>query len=521
MSLSIRQAIERIESGQIRIPAFQRGFVWDPDLVAHFMDSIYKGYPFGTLILWRTKNQLKAERQLGPFPLSEHDPDYPIDYVLDGQQRLTSIFGVFQSVIEPEEQAPWTRIYFDMSASEDLQESRFFALNGSDVDPDKYFPIYTFFDVTEYRRATERLNDEQVRLIDQVQSAFKEATLPVQLLETDDRAKVAIVFERVNRLGVELDVFQLLSAWTWSEEFDLQTEFLELSAELEPFGFAGVGEDTNLLLRSCAGIVAGDPAPDAVIGLSGSEVRDRFAEITNGIKGAIDFVRANFHVQMLDNLPYPSLLVPLAAYFAKPSGAVPLIDHQRRELCKWFWRACFSRRFSAGVLKNLKRDIAEAVKLRDGDYSSLAEIPCPLDKDFFAEQGFTINAVNTKTFILLLAQQAPLSFVSGNQVSLAEVLQRYNRREFHHLFPQSFLKSQRRNVRDINKLANFAFISAADNKILGGTKPSEYRTHVDTKLLPKILEHALCPASLFDDDYDQFIEDRSIRLLEAAKRLIE
>lgn len=74
----------------------------------------------------------------------------------------------------------------------------------------------------------------------------------VQLVETDDRAKVAIVFERVNRLGMELDILQLLSAWTWSEAFDLQERFEEFAEELRPFGFQGVGEDSNLLLRCCA-----------------------------------------------------------------------------------------------------------------------------------------------------------------------------------------------------------------------------------------------------------------------------
>jgi uncharacterized protein with ParB-like and HNH nuclease domain len=56
------------------------------------MDSLFRGYPFGSLLFWRTKAQLKTERQLGPFDLPERDPEYPIDYVLDGQQRITSIF---------------------------------------------------------------------------------------------------------------------------------------------------------------------------------------------------------------------------------------------------------------------------------------------------------------------------------------------------------------------------------------------------------------------------------------------
>jgi uncharacterized protein with ParB-like and HNH nuclease domain len=83
--LSIRKAIDSILAGSIRIPAFQRGFVWDAERVAYLMDSIYKGYPFGAIILWRTKEQLNIERQLGPFPLANLDPDYPVDDVLDGQ----------------------------------------------------------------------------------------------------------------------------------------------------------------------------------------------------------------------------------------------------------------------------------------------------------------------------------------------------------------------------------------------------------------------------------------------------
>ena len=77
--LSIREVLDLVPRGQIRIPAFQRGFVWDPDMVAFLMDSIYKGYPFGSLLLWRTREQLAHERQLGPFRLPERDPDYPID----------------------------------------------------------------------------------------------------------------------------------------------------------------------------------------------------------------------------------------------------------------------------------------------------------------------------------------------------------------------------------------------------------------------------------------------------------
>jgi len=249
VSLSIRQAVAKVANGQLRIPAFQRGFVWDPERVAFLMDSIYKGYPFGSLILWRTKEQLRSERQIGPFELVDHEADYPIDYVLDGQQRLTSIFGVFQTELVPlsDEDTTWMNVHFDFSATADLQDSQFVVLGDSEVDPERHFPIGTFFDPVKYRAATEGLSKERIVQIDQVQAAFQEASIATQLIETDDRRKVAIVFERVNRLGMELDTLQLLSAWTWSEDFDLQEQFVDLAEELAPFGFAGIGEDTNLL----------------------------------------------------------------------------------------------------------------------------------------------------------------------------------------------------------------------------------------------------------------------------------
>jgi uncharacterized protein with ParB-like and HNH nuclease domain len=128
--LTIREILDLVPRGQIRIPAFQRGFIWDSDQVAFLMDSVYKQYPFGSLLLWRTREQLRHERSLGPFRLPDRNPDYPIDYVLDGQQRLTSLFGVFQGEIDPDPSIPWEKIYFDLGADIHAQESQFVALGG-------------------------------------------------------------------------------------------------------------------------------------------------------------------------------------------------------------------------------------------------------------------------------------------------------------------------------------------------------------------------------------------------------
>ena len=145
-SYSIRQLLDSVSNGSVRIPAFQRGFVWDMDRVAYLMDSIYKSYPFGSLLLWRTKYKLAVERKLGRFELPQPKEDYPIDYVLDGQQRLTSIFSVFQTELEPTSESGWLEIYFDFEADEDVQESKFLALQDSDVNLERHFPLSVLFE---------------------------------------------------------------------------------------------------------------------------------------------------------------------------------------------------------------------------------------------------------------------------------------------------------------------------------------------------------------------------------------
>jgi hypothetical protein len=518
--LSIESAINGMMEGRIRIPDFQRGFVWDADRVAYFMDTLYKGYPFGSLLLWRTKHQLRTERKIGPFELPRKDPGLPIDYILDGQQRLTSIFGVFQTQIDGDQGDGWLPIYFDHVSAEDAQESQFVALPEDKVEPERHFPLKVLFSPSQYRAATSTLDETLALRLDEVQKRFLQATLPVQSFETEDQAEVAIVFERVNRLGIALDALQLLTAWSWSEEFHLQEQFSELAEEVAEFGFSAIDQDPNLLLRCCAAVISGDASPSALVSLNGGVVRDRFDEIRNGVLGAIDFLRKNLRVETLDNLPYPAALVPLAVLFAVSGNKqVKLKSASRKRILRWFWRTCFSRRYSSGVLRSLKTDIAAMVVLREGGKSNLGDFPATVEPDFFTENAFIASVVNTKTFVLLLAQQHPRSFVSGSPVDLGKVLREYNRNEFHHLFPRAFLRDAFKTSA-INRLSNFVFLSKVDNQTLGGVAPSEYRAHMDGDL-GKILKSALCPPSLFDDDYEKFTAERAELLAEAAQALLD
>lgn len=519
-ALFIEEIIAKLKRGELRIPAFQRGFVWSPDDVAFLMDSIYKSYPFGGVLLWRTKNKLAQERALGPFIIPEPTADYPIDYVLDGQQRITSILGVFATDLPKTDAVEWRDIYFDMTSGDDTQSSQFLALEGPEIEPDRHFPLNIIFDSTAYRQATKSFDESLAERLDDLKKRFQQAQLPFSMVETEEKPKIAIVFERINRKGVPLDTFQLLSAWTWSEDFELKQQFEELAGELEPFGFDGIGDDTDLLLRCTAAVLINKESAESLLNVTGTQVRDALPNIKKGLKAAIDFLKINIQVEKFSNLPYPTLLIPLTAFFAGPEGEqLALTNEQVQALKQWFWRTIFSRRYSSATKRNLENDIREAKRLRAGGANTLGQFEATVNVAFFAERRFIVGTVDTKAFILMLAAQRPKSIVNGGDVQIGRVLAAGNKSEFHHLFPQAFLKSNGLDPSQVNCLANFCMLSASDNKKVGSKSPIQYRDKL-AENVDILLPSNLIPPSLFSDDFRRFVDDRSKLLVAAAYQLM-
>ncbi|MCL7724653.1 DUF262 domain-containing protein [Actinobacillus pleuropneumoniae] len=520
---SIRDILNNINSGNLRIPIFQRGFVWDSDSIAFLMDSIYKGYPFGTIQLWRTREALKTERSFGPFELFERDEEYPVDYILDGQQRITSIFGTFQSEIEAKDNNNPFKIYFNLSAQENAQDSQFIYLDDDSVDSNIHFPLNCLFDSKKYRKATENFDEKTIEKLDKLQEIFKEVKIPYQTLSTDDKSKVAIVFERINRKGIPLDTFQLLSAWTWNEEFNLQNKFKDLIDELSEHGFDNdLGHD--MLLRIVAAILTEKHAVvEELIELDPKEIEDKFQYVINGVKGAIDFLKREFHIIKLDNLPYVHMIIPLSVFFAnKGNEHFNYSDNQRKRILSWFWKTAFSRRYSSSTNKNLGIDIQEIVKLKNNKSSELDKLSVSnVSKDIFIETDFNMGTVYTKSFILLWAQNEPKSFISGGNISLANVLKEYNKHEFHHIYPKSYLDKIVGSYNSSPKcLANFCIISRADNKKISNEPPKCYIGNKMGDDVENILSATFTNSKdLKDDNYDQFVNNRAERLYCYLKEL--
>ena len=93
-SQTYHELFQGIESGSIKIPKFQRDFVWSKEQIAALIDSLLKGYPVGSFTYWETTDELRHVRDIGNHQLPNVRPGHPVFYVLDGQQRITSLFAV-------------------------------------------------------------------------------------------------------------------------------------------------------------------------------------------------------------------------------------------------------------------------------------------------------------------------------------------------------------------------------------------------------------------------------------------
>jgi len=518
--ISIRKIIDKVSAGEIRIPAFQRGFIWTPTQVAFLMDSLYKGFPVGSIFLWKTNEKLNTEKDLGGFSLPEPTKQHPIYYVLDGQQRITSLFSVFQTELSTGVNEEWLDIYFDFDAEDSIQESRFVALKESEVCA-KHFPLNTMFDSVKYRKATEHLKDDQKEFIDKVQETFKEILLPVQEIETEDKGIIAIVFERINRAGTELDTYQLLSAWSWSTDFDLQEEFTQLAEELEPFGFGNISADKDLQLKCCSGVINGEASPQSIMSLRGEDVRGKFERIKNGIKGSIDFLKKELNVHSLKALPYPSMIVALTRFFASDNVNGRLYtDNQRKQLVKWFWKSNFSRRYTSGVTDKHKKDIIGMDELIKNENYNLSDFECIIDENFYLRNKFSLNSINSKTFILQLANNNPKSFISGANVNLDKVLKNVSKNEFHHIFPKKFLERKSFASSEIDLLANICFLNNSDNQTIKDKDPKVYKSLITSDSYQAIMDSNFIPRDGLELDYETFTKERVKILLKNVQLLI-
>ena len=498
-----------VDKGNIKIPVFQREFVWQDEQIMSLLDSIYQGFPVGSLLLWSTKERLKRERNVGGFKLPETPEDYPVQYVLDGQQRLTTLYGVFNS------DSPTADASLAARFSVCFLPDKLTFVHESAVGGDAAINLRTILDTTKLLPELQRFTPQQQKEIATLTERFKDYEFPVVTIKDRSNIEVCRVFQRINSSGTSLSTLELLAAWTWSEQFDLRNEIQSLLDRLAGKGYENL--DKTEVMRCLTAITSESVDTESLVDVNPDLLVAGMKTLKQAMHAAIDFLEADIKIKNVVFLPFPIMLVPLVRFFAanlKPDAA------QRVGLRRWFWHCAFTQRYKAGTNRLVTEDLA---KMRDlaANSSAFDALRATIEPELFTK-NWRINSTVAKTTICLLAQLDPKSFLSGAPVDLSNTLSAYNAREFHHIYPKSFLNSSGIGFSEANVIANICMISSADNKLISDDSPDVYFARIPTGQRDDILERALVGAAFRDGKrtYGDFLEARATALAAKAETLI-
>lgn len=515
---NLNDIIYEMSKGILRIPRFQRDYVWERTRVAKLFDSIYREFPIGSFFLWITPQEFrKLYKDVKELGLPEADEYQPIKMILDGQQRITSLYVTARGLelsFNSGRPKDYKKICFDLDKEEFLVVKR-------NEDKERIISVWRFFDTDDKDEVYDKLSPERRRIFKKCQRIL--TNYPMSVVEVKDvHLEEAIrIFERINQGGKRLGLFDLVVANTWSNDFDLKEKVRELNDKLEDKGFGRISEEVVAQLLSL--LIRGQATRAFQFQLTNEEIKNSWSETEQAIEGAIDYLRNNFGVKIYEFIPYPSMIAMVSYLFAKSSDR-SLSPAQSEFVKKWFWRSAFSQRYSASTLTIIGNDIHEYFdKILAGESMEL-NIPVNLTQENIEKiLIYTRSAIKNAIFCIL-SLSSPKHFKDNSVITLDRTLcSEFNNHEKHHVFPKAFLSKN--HIGRKHLLLNFAFIPSELNREIKKKSPSEYFSEykeTNRKFSETMKSHLIkddSDAAIWKNDYDQFIKERGQLIFESIKVL--
>ena len=519
-SEKLDRIINRINSGDIRIPAFQRAYVWKQNQILDLLDSIVKNYPIGSVLLWSTSATLKHTRNIAGYKIPDNAMEYPVNYVLDGQQRISSIYATFSDKTEQDENS--AQYNPDLNIFEIYYNflTQTFIPKNEVVFPNKdVIYLRNFLNGSKLIEALLKLDPKHHIDASELYSKFINYELPVVTIKNREKSEVGIIFERINNTGTKLTTLDLMTAWTWTGDFHLLESIIELQEELEEKNFGELTQ--NILLQAISGIIQNDTTTKAITDLTGEQVRDNWEIFCESLRKSIDFISSELNCSHLDFLPFQQQLIGVSKFFSIKGTPT---SNQLKELKKWIWKTSFSNRYSTGqTTEKMNFDIQRIIEIRNDNFEEVSKMKYTITESELIETTFSKANPLTRALLLLLAQKQPMDLVKNTKIDIVLSLSKYNKKQYHHIFPNAFLKKQGFPYAKIFSLINFCFLPADSNKKISQKKPSEYFF----KLIPQDEFNSILTSNLIplkkelyqSDNYNDFLTKRAELIVTELDRL--
>jgi len=561
----LHKLLEDSHRGILQLPDFQRSWVWDEDRIKSLIASISRAFPVGALMSLDTGGPVNFK----PRPIEGTPPEAkhaaPQSLLLDGQQRMTSLYQVTlrRKVVETitskkKKVKRW--FYIDIRKSMDpsadredaiivVPEDRFIRTDfGREVvldvsSPEKeyasfMYPVCQVFDWDKWQDGfdkywrgdqNESVRDEFRTFKRQVLENFKYYRLPVITLDrSTSKEAVCVVFEKVNTGGKALDAFELVTAMYAASGHELRKDWY--------------GDDTTKgrhrrlaeTLRPAdadTGIIAGVSNTDFLQAISLFHTRDRRRAAESAGKQGKELPAVSGNRQALLNLPLEAYkryetqvergFVQAAKFLHMLHGDAWEHEANRAKLVQWYWNGVFGELYGSTVETRIARDFMEVPAWLKGGSEPSTVSETIFRADRLKTMRMRLSAAYKGVNALLMKEGAQ-DFRSGQKfdhtVFFGENV------DIHHIFPQDWCKTQGIKPEVYDSIINKTPLSYRTNRIIGGVAPSEYIAKLEKgdattpaihseRLDGYLASHLVDPSLLRTDNFEAFMADRQKRLL--------
>lgn len=519
--MKISTILDKIDEKQLFVPAFQREYVWKRDDAKQLIDSLIKEYPTGTMLTWETSNppELKGSHKY-------NDSQGAVRLLLDGQQRVTTLYMLINGEIPPYYTAP--EIMSDtrgLYVNVETLELSYYMKTKMENNPSWQNITQVFkgkvnpFDLqASFATAGRTLTNEELKILNDNINAItriKDRDFPEQTIPVKATIREAIdIFYKVNASGVALTEAELALAQIsgyWPQARDL---FKAKLAVLEKNGFVFKLDFIVYALLGCLYHLGSDMRK-----LHDAENNDKVRAAwklldTQVLDYVVNLLRANAFVDHSDEINSPYALVPIIVYCFDKNGT-HLTDAEIRKVVKWFFYSQVKARYASQLNQKLDKDLRK-----------VAELPQPFDAllQSIAEESrleilpvdFVGRTVQHPLFSMMrwyLKSRGAVCLATG--MSLRKNMGVKYQLERDHIFPSSKLKElgyadSAYKYSLVQELTNRAILTQHANRTKSATHAEDYLALVKTNF-PNALELQCIPedTNLWKiDNYELFLEER-------------
>ena len=451
--------VERIAMGKIRVPKFQRAFVWKQTDLHTLLDSILRGFPIGSILVWDTEEPVESTTHIGPLEIPS-GPGGTVGYLLDGQQRVSTLVGTLRLTDDmpaKADQVDW-RVYCNLDTLEFHREP-------SDGLGPQHFPVRSLLNTAGFFASCRRIAAVEDRALsqrwldeaDRLASAFRDYQLPLIHIREADLDSAVTVFARLNRTGRKMAADEMVSALTYQkDQFDLSQKLNEFKIELSKAGFGNL--DRVFLLRAVLAALGRDIyAKDWADLMVKQSVRERlpdaFEAAATGVRRALKFLQGR-GVTSDRLLPYGLQLVLLGEFCRlcpePAAGVVELLE-------RWFWVTSFTGWFGAANTSQATRALSEIRDLASGEGGKFEVVNLDTPAQPFPVR-FDGRSARVRAFLLYLASLGPLSLQGKGKLDPGGLLSALGTAAV------GYVSSHQQQLNDLNRSpANRMFVDREHN----------------------------------------------------------